>query len=247
MLCGGEGSGGSLLASHTFRSQSKGAPRPERSRTHPVPVCCELRCPILSPFCAADMVSGGRPERVVAWPCRPRAVQRSEAQCFTCHLFWHERYRRGLICLLKYHYSFSLTIQKINPRKNGTYCNVCVFVCACVYACVWLHMFRIWLISYNLYFVAVSLRMGARCVGRAASRNPEASYGADGRSEMWMRSGVKGHYCWESRALRLAFIFSSRLARWLLLASTSSILSSADRSCARGKRGRWGCEKTNQI
>lgn len=39
-----------------------------------------------------------------------------------------------------------------------------------------------------------------------------------------------GIYCWDKRALRLAFIFSSRFTRWPLLTSSSSVLSSAERS-----------------
>lgn len=39
-----------------------------------------------------------------------------------------------------------------------------------------------------------------------------------------------GIYCWDKSALRLAFIFSSRFTRWPLLTSSSSVLSSAERS-----------------
>lgn len=44
-----------------------------------------------------------------------------------------------------------------------------------------------------------------------------------------------GRHCWASRALRLAFIFSRRLDRWLLLTSSSLIRSRAERSCREMK------------
>lgn len=40
-------------------------------------------------------------------------------------------------------------------------------------------------------------------------------------------------YCWARSAVLLAFIFSSRLARWLLVISISSILSNAVRNWRR--------------
>lgn len=42
--------------------------------------------------------------------------------------------------------------------------------------------------------------------------------------------GGAASYCWARRAVLLAFIFSSRFARWLLVISISSILSCAVRS-----------------
>lgn len=51
-------------------------------------------------------------------------------------------------------------------------------------------------------------------------------------------------YCWASSAVLLAFIFSSRLARWLLVISISSILSSAVRSCKREKSGHFSWSET---
>lgn len=54
-----------------------------------------------------------------------------------------------------------------------------------------------------------------------------------GASEQWESCpdcwvGTGRHHCCARSALRLAFIFSSLLVRWLLLASSSSIRSSAD-------------------
>lgn len=37
-------------------------------------------------------------------------------------------------------------------------------------------------------------------------------------------------YCWDKSALRFAFIFSRRFTKWPLLTSSSSVLSSAERS-----------------
>lgn len=55
----------------------------------------------------------------------------------------------------------------------------------------------------------------------------EATLGARVPRELPTCAGV---YCWDKNALRLAFIFSSRFTRWPLLTSSSSVLSSADRS-----------------
>lgn len=56
--------------------------------------------------------------------------------------------------------------------------------------------------------------------------------------------GQAGPYCWASSAVLLAFIFSSRLARWLLVISISSILSSAVRSCKREESGHFSWSET---
>lgn len=42
--------------------------------------------------------------------------------------------------------------------------------------------------------------------------------------------GWAGAYCWDKSALRFAFIFSRRFTKWPLLTSSSSVLSSAERS-----------------
>ena len=55
-------------------------------------------------------------------------------------------------------------------------------------------------------------------------------------------------HCWASRAVRLAFIFSRRLDRWLLLASSSSILSRADLSCSgERRRERWKARERERV
>lgn len=56
-----------------------------------------------------------------------------------------------------------------------------------------------------------------------------------GSGSEWRRFPRQGGYCWDSRALRLAFIFSSRFTRWPLLTSSSSVLSSAERSWRKHK------------
>lgn len=50
-----------------------------------------------------------------------------------------------------------------------------------------------------------------------------------GRAPAWA-----GAYCWDKSALLLAFIFSSRFTKWPLLTSSSSVLSSAERSWGHG-------------
>lgn len=44
------------------------------------------------------------------------------------------------------------------------------------------------------------------------------------------RRAQLGLYCWDKSALRFAFIFSRRFTKWPLLTSSSSVLSSAERS-----------------
>lgn len=44
------------------------------------------------------------------------------------------------------------------------------------------------------------------------------------------RPCAAGAYCWDKSALRFAFIFSRRFTKWPLLTSSSSVLSSAERS-----------------
>lgn len=51
-------------------------------------------------------------------------------------------------------------------------------------------------------------------------------------------------YCWAKSAVLLAFIFSSRLARWLLVISISSILSSAVRNWRQGEGSHYMWSET---
>lgn len=44
-----------------------------------------------------------------------------------------------------------------------------------------------------------------------------------------------GAHWWDKSTLRLAFIFSRRFTKWPLLTSSSSVLSSAERSCKQGE------------
>lgn len=46
--------------------------------------------------------------------------------------------------------------------------------------------------------------------------------------------GGPGAHCWDKSALLLAFIFSRRFTKWPLLTSSSSVLSSAERSWEQG-------------
>lgn len=65
----------------------------------------------------------------------------------------------------------------------------------------------------------------------AAPRRTEKSLRCSPPSRAPLRAGA---YCWDKSALLLAFIFSSRFTKWPLLTSSSSVLSSAERSWEQG-------------
>lgn len=71
--------------------------------------------------------------------------------------------------------------------------------------------------------------------GRERGSAPESTDESPPESPVSCPLGA-GVYCWDKSALRLAFIFSSRFTRWPLLTSSSSVLSSADRSWKREER-----------
>lgn len=71
----------------------------------------------------------------------------------------------------------------------------------------------------------VSQGDGTKRPGQQDTKRLRRGSGSERRWFPW-----HGGYCWDSRALRLAFIFSSRFTRCPLLTSSSSVLSSAERS-----------------